>query len=161
MYRLISLFIAGVLFASCGRDISSDRPQVNAQKPKDCSMKQLALGTGTFSLKKSIASDSEKGWFEASFMFTEGPFAGKYSCGYLSLTTRDGMELKDVKLVPYMKVHNHGTGKVQPILKKSDEANLFLANNIFFIMSGPWELNAYARVKGKKDHAEIKVEVPQ
>jgi hypothetical protein len=104
---------------------------------------------------------SPKGVFRAKFEWTTGPLFGE-SAGILTISAPEGHQAKSIeelKFVPWMKAHGHGTGRVQPTLKKTKPFQ-WKVDTIHFIMSGSWELNVTAKVDGVKDTLEIPVEVP-
>jgi len=96
--------------------------------------------------------------------WVKGPQTGDFSEARLVIYTTSGKVPKAVEGVtvePWMKIHGHGTGDAQPeVSVDKDQANIFHVTGIYFIMSGPWELNIEAVVDGAKDKLEFAVKVP-
>lgn len=52
------------------------------------------------------------------------------------------LPLQQLTVTPWMTVHGHGSGNVQPLVESrwDSAAGIYLVSNIFFVMSGPWDL---------------------
>lgn len=68
--------------------------------------------------------------------------------------------LSDIRIKPWMKIHGHGTGNLVPqLIPVKDNPTKFLVSEIYFLMSGPWELQINATINGNPDYVEVNVEV--
>lgn len=108
---------------------------------------------------------SANGHYHVTLKWISGPAMGTVSTAEITFGDEDRRiprSITGLKVVPWMKIHSHGTGNFQPTIEASDPArpHVYTVDDIFFIMSGPWELNVEAEVNGLLDLIELKVEVP-
>lgn len=83
------------------------------------------------------------GSFGVRAEWERGPQFGMDNALILNVTPRDGarLPLKRLSVTPWMTVHGHGSGNVQPVVDVIDaNGGLYRVSNIFFVMSGPWDL---------------------
>ncbi len=108
---------------------------------------------------------SDHGQYFASLNWLQGPTFGAYSRAELIIGNAEqkaASTVTDLQVLPWMKIHGHGSGKMQPTLRLKDPAqpHIFIIENIYFVMSGPWELRISATVEGISDSMEVGVVVP-
>ena len=54
---------------------------------------------------------------------------------------RLGLTDLSIEVTPWMTVHGHGSGNVKPVVDVVDAAaGIYRVKNIYFVMSGPWDL---------------------
>ncbi len=75
-----------------------------------------------------------------------------------TLQTPKSLRIMEIK--PWMKIHSHGSGHLVPKWKAVRGEHIFEVENIYFIMSGPWELKLKAEIDGVVDELEFQFEVP-
>jgi hypothetical protein len=106
---------------------------------------------------------SDKGKYCVKITWLEGPKVEDFSSAELEIRNPDLSvpgKIKKISVEPWMKIHGHGTGDVQPELAlKGNHKNIFILSNVYFIMSGPWELNIKATIDEITDTLEYNVKV--
>jgi hypothetical protein len=56
------------------------------------------------------------------------------------------MSLQEISVTPWMTIHGHGAGNVRPVVSPvSDSVGVYRVSNVFFVMSGPWDLKVNIR----------------
>ncbi len=106
---------------------------------------------------------SVKGQFFAKIEWLAPPSAERENRLVLiiaSKTLQAPESLRILEFKPWMKIHNHGSGHLVPKWKVMDAEHIFEVENIYFIMSGPWELKRTAEIDGEVDELEFQFEVP-
>lgn len=115
-------------------------------------------------LKPNEGISSQASLFRIKNIEREGkPIAYTYTDLNFVVSKVDGTEPQSVKIVKievWMKIHGHGLGSYEPVIKQDTE-RLFLisVSDIFFIMPGPWEINLTLEIDGRKDFVEYPIEV--
>jgi len=67
-----------------------------------------------------------------------------------------------VRVTPWMTIHGHGSGNVRPVVDFSREnPGTFRVSNIYFVMSGPWDLKIAISGDGFTENVVVPVEVPR
>ncbi len=152
-FFLAALFFAlANLTAACG---ASDGPKkTSPQAP-----------SGPDASKIPGAWLTANGSYEVLLEWESGPQTGINNAAKINTTPRSDfatLPLQKITVTPWMTVHGHGSGNVQPIV----EPLLFLGSgvyrvsNIFFVMSGPWDLKISLTDGTTSDTVVIPVEVP-
>jgi hypothetical protein len=124
-----------VFLGSCGSDQAK---RVDGESANDDG--HLLTGSGGYAVRAE---------------WERGPQLGTDNALVLQIIPRNGarMPLKNLSLTPWMTVHGHGSGSVQPVIEAIDaNGGLYRVSNIFFVMAGPWDL----RVVLESDASDIR-----
>lgn len=164
-WKIFGTSIIVVAMSACGsksKDSNDDKSgnQDQVALSGTCNKSEV---TGIVQASEVVASKNSKYCIKLEWI--KGPVVDDYSEAKITFTTPalgEPKTVEAVKVTPWMKLHGHGTGDVQPELKPlGGKTNVFGVTNIYFIMSGPWELNIEATIDGVADSLEYSVKVPE
>lgn len=79
-------------------------------------------------------------------VWEQGPAVGVDNSFVLKIELKQGFLVKAITVTPWMTIHNHGSGNVQPVVTPvADSIGTWRVSNVFFVMSGPWDLKITIR----------------
>ncbi len=157
-FLLRSMFITAVitpLIISCGKPSAAERTSSNA-------------------VEHTGAWLTTNGSYELDLAWKSGPQTGMNNVARLTVILRGDatFPLQKITVTPWMTVHGHGSGNVQPVVENDDGGDatldpavgVYRVSNIFFVMSGPWDLKIELSNENENgtvtDSVTVPVEVP-
>ncbi len=142
--KVIAVTIIAVTNTSCGKAPSAGRDPSDSVEPH-----QGAWLTAN-------------GSYEVDLEWESGPQTGMDNVARLTVVPHGDatIPLQNISVTPWMTVHGHGSGNVQPVVVREGEAGDYRVSNIFFVMSGPWDLRIELSNGRVSDSVAIPVEVP-
>ena len=149
-----SLFITAlitVLAASCGKPAAAGRNSSDA-------------------VEHAGAWLTTNGSYEVDLAWKSGPQTGMNNVARLTVIPRGDatFPLQKITVTPWMTVHGHGSGNVQPVVENDDGGDatldpavgVYRVSNIFFVMSGPWDLKIELSNENENGTVRASVTVP-
>lgn len=151
-FLLLPLFITALitpLITSCGKPSAAGRNSSDA-------------------IEHPGAWLTTNGSYEVDLSWESGPQTGMNNVARLTVIPRGDatVPLQKITVTPWMTVHGHGSGNVQPVVESvlDPAAGIYRVSNIFFVMSGPWdlkiELSNGSGSGSVSDSVTVPVEVP-
>ncbi len=108
------------------------------------------------------------GSWEVRLDWETGPRAGTVdNVARLVITPRHDAKNppQQVQVTPWMTIHGHGAGNVRPVIETVDgnpgSWRTWRVSNIYFVMSGPWDLKIAIFSDGVTDNVVVPVDVPR
>ena len=149
-----SLFITAlitVLATSCGKPSAAERNSSDAGEH-----------TGAWL--------TSNGSYEVDLAWKSGPQTGMNNVARLTVIPRGDatFPLQKITVTPWMTVHGHGSGSVQPVVENDDGGDttldpavgVYRVSNIFFVMSGSWDLKIELSNENENGNVSDSVTVP-
>ena len=149
-----SLFITAlitVLATSCGKPSAAERNSSDAGEH-----------TGAWL--------TSNGSYEVDLAWKSGPQTGMNNVARLTVIPRGDatFPLQKITVTPWMTVHGHGSGNVQPVVENDDGGDatldpavgVYRVSNIFFVMSGSWDLKIELSNENENGNVSDSVTVP-
>jgi len=106
------------------------------------------------------------GSYEVDLAWKSGPQTGMNNVARLTIVPHGDatLPLQKINVTPWMTVHGHGSGNVQPVVEREGvqdpAAGIYRVSNIFFVMSGPWDIKIDLSSGSVSDSVAVPVEVP-
>ena len=161
------VFIVSILaLTACGPKHESRKKKTpSTEAVPDTSLHPELPIAGTPLFSAPDGHMSQNAHWQVRLEWKQGPTANNDGESLAYITFADATffapnSISDIRLKPWMRIHGHGTGNLVPtIIPVIDNPTKFLVSEIYFLMSGPWELQINATINGNPDYIEVNVEV--
>lgn len=147
LFSLLITALVAALVTSCGKPSASGRNSSDA-------------------VGHASAWLTTNGSYEVDLAWKSGPQTGMNNVARLTVVPHGDatVPLQKINVTPWMAVHGHGSGNVQPVVEREGvqdpAAGIYRVSNIFFVMSGPWDLKIELSNGSVSDSVAVPVEVP-
>lgn len=135
-----------------------------------CSKPSAAERNSSEAVEHKDAWLTSNGSYEVDLAWKSGPQTGMNNVAQLTVIPRGDatFPLQKITVTPWMTVHGHGSGNVQPVVENDDGGDatldpavgVYRVSNIFFVMSGPWDLKIELSNENENGSVSDSVTVP-